>query len=467
MSSPVAPLLEALTALDDAWRKAAGASGDEAAMTDAAVLAIHDQLAAVRRRLDGLHSRVAADLARRSRPELGKDGLARQAGFRTPAKLIAAATGGHVGDALRLIQVGEASRERSLLSGESAPARHPHIGSAVAAGALSVAAASAITAMLDRIALRLTPETRDAAERTLVAQAALLSLDELQAVLRRAEAHLDPDGLEPAVAELRGERSVKITRDQAGMTLVTARLDPESAAPVVAAIEGIVTHQLRASRGHHSPDGDTTATLGDETRTLPQLRADALSALCRHVIGCAQEKLPGAATTVVMRMNLADLNSGCGLATVDGIEQPLDAGSARRLAASAGIIPAVLGTAGEVLDLGRTVRHFTRAQRLALVERDGGCAGCHLPPAFAEAHHLRWWERDAGPTDLDNGVLLCTACHHRIHEEGWEIRIERPPGAPPGAGEVWFLPPAHIDPDRTPRLGGRRRFDPLAWQLVA
>lgn len=462
-TNPLDALSDEVARLRDTWSGA----GDERAMTDAELLRANEQLAAARRRLDGIHTGVAAELARRSRAELGKDGLARQAGFRTPAKLIAATTGGHTGDAMRLIQVGEATRARTLLSGEAAPPAHPHVCAAVQAGTLSVAAAAAISTMLDRIALRVDAGIREAAEATLVTQAPQLSLDELQLVLRRAEAHLDPDGLAPATAAAHCERAIKITHDASGMTVITARLDAETAAPVVTAIEGIVTHQLRTSRGRNTPEGVAAASGIDESRTLPQLRADALAAICAHAIGCDENRLPGTSTTVIVRMDLDQLHTGTGVATIDGIEQPIDAGTARRLAASAGIIPAVLGSDSEILDFGRQRRHFSRAQRLALAERDGGCSGCHLPPAFAEAHHIRWWERDAGPTDLDNGILLCTACHHRIHEEGWEIRIEHPSGATPAAGVVWFIPPPHIDPTRTPRAGGRRRFDPLTWGLVA
>src|SRR3546814_2024048 len=116
-------------------------------------------------------------------------------------------------------------------------------------------AAAAITARLDRSALRVDAGVHDTAEQTLVAHAPRLPLDDLQAVLRRAEAHLDPDGLQPATAQAHGERSLKITRDSAGMTLLTARLDAETAAPIIAALEGIVTHQLRTSRGHNPAHG--------------------------------------------------------------------------------------------------------------------------------------------------------------------------------------------------------------------
>jgi hypothetical protein len=45
----------------------------------------------------------------------------------------------------------------------------------------------------------------------------------------------------------------------------------------------------------------------------------------------------------------------------------------RRLACDADLIPHVLGSAGEDLDLGRVVRLFTRAQRRRLLRRDRGC----------------------------------------------------------------------------------------------
>ncbi|WP_297557018.1 HNH endonuclease [Microbacterium sp.] len=80
---------------------------------------------------------------------------------------------------------------------------------------------------------------------------------------------------------------------------------------------------------------------------------------------------------------------------------------------------------------------------------------------------MRWWTRDRGPTDLSNGVLLCETCHHRIHDNGWEIRIDAPGtgngsgsgGGSRGRARVWFIPPRYVDPQQAPRLGGRARFD--------
>lgn len=184
------------------------------------------------------------------------------------------------------------------------------------------------------------------------------------------------------------------------------------------------------------------------------LQADALSEICAHAVDCDRDGLPLGGATVIVRVDLADLQSGEGYATVDGMDAPISITACRRMAASGGAIPWVLGADGEILDWGRERRLFTRAQRRALAARDGGCAMCGLDPELTRAHHIRWWQRDAGPTDLDNAVLLCESCHHRIHDNGW-VRVD-------GAGvtaKVWFIPPPYVDPDRHPRVGGRARYD--------
>lgn len=75
---------------------------------------------------------------------------------------------------------------------------------------------------------------------------------------------------------------------------------------------------------------------------------------------------------------------------------------------------------GTVLDVGRSHRFFTPAQRTALWVRDRGCRfpGCTAP--WTHAHHIRPWQ-DGGTTDLTNGVLLCGHHHRGIHDGTWTI----------------------------------------------
>ncbi|MGH3728619.1 MAG: HNH endonuclease signature motif containing protein [Micromonosporaceae bacterium] len=84
----------------------------------------------------------------------------------------------------------------------------------------------------------------------------------------------------------------------------------------------------------------------------------------------------------------------------------------------------MLGSDSIPLDVGRTIRLFTRAQRRALILRDRGCAfpGCDRPAHWCEAHHIRHWV-DGGATDLHNGVLLCGYHHRVIHKGKWRVRI--------------------------------------------
>lgn len=121
----------------------------------------------------------------------------------------------------------------------------------------------------------------------------------------------------------------------------------------------------------------------------------------------------GVAATVVVTMSVESLMGGLAPASLDdGLR--LSAGEARRLACEAGIVPAVLGSASQPLDLGRKVRLHTAAQRIALGLRDTGCTaqGCELPPGACHAHHDLPWSR-GGATTVAGGRLLCPR-HHRL-----------------------------------------------------
>ena len=96
----------------------------------------------------------------------------------------------------------------------------------------------------------------------------------------------------------------------------------------------------------------------------------------------------------------------------------LPLGTARRLACDAAIIPAVLASPSQPLDLGRTTRLVTPAQLTALWLRDRHCTfpGCDIPAHWTDAHHLHHWA-DGGPTSLTNLTLLCRRHHTIAHRD--------------------------------------------------
>jgi len=92
------------------------------------------------------------------------------------------------------------------------------------------------------------------------------------------------------------------------------------------------------------------------------------------------------------------------------------------MACEQGVIPAVLGTAGEILDLGRKARLATPAQKRALKARYGGCGinGCDACFEYCDIHHIWQWLK-GGPTSLANLIPLCSHHHHLIHDQNWTL----------------------------------------------
>ncbi|MBB5640071.1 hypothetical protein [Cryobacterium roopkundense] len=42
---------------------------------------------------------------------------------------------------------------------------------------------------------------------------------------------------------------------------------------------------------------------------------------------------------------------------------------------------------------------------------------CLKPPSFSEAHRLHQWKAEGGLTNLEDGILLCSPHHLRLHNE--------------------------------------------------
>jgi Domain of unknown function (DUF222) len=177
---------------------------------------------------------------------------------------------------------------------------------------------------------------------------------------------------------------------------------------------------------------------------------DALIGLARH--GLDTDRVPdshGTQPRLALTLDYQTLATGLGAAgtpgvgvTDDGTE--LSVAAVRRLACDADLIPAVLGTQGEVLDVGRAKRLVSTAIWTALVLRDRHCAfpGCRRPPVMCHAHHILHW-LFRGRTKLENLVLLCGHHHRVIHHSPWDVRLNSDDHRPE------FLPPPRPGTPRT------------------
>jgi hypothetical protein len=161
----------------------------------------------------------------------------------------------------------------------------------------------------------------------------------------------------------------------------------------------------------------------DDDRTPRQRRHDALGVIADAYLASSTEpSFTGAPRTVIVTMDLDVLQGRLRDALVtlpDGAS--ISAATARRLACDAEIIPVVLGTRGEVLDIGQAGHEFTVAvRRAAYLRDDGNCVFPRCTNDPVELHHMVF-RRHGGTNNLQNAASLCAAHHWFVHEGAWTL----------------------------------------------
>lgn len=117
-------------------------------------------------------------------------------------------------------------------------------------------------------------------------------------------------------------------------------------------------------------------------------RADALLEVVRRGVSSPGEQPKTEKAHVVVTIPLAHLIGQCRGAGLTMYGDLLSPAVVRRIACDARVIPMVLGSRGDVLDIGLGDRFF---------------------------HHVQWWSR-GGPTDFANAALLCGRHHTLVHQ---------------------------------------------------
>ncbi|UYN84747.1 MAG: DUF222 domain-containing protein [Microcella sp.] len=438
-------------------------------LSDDALMALQSELAELRRRTDANLALLADDIARRSHYELGHSGLAQRLGSRTPENLVQRLTGTSGRDAAALVRVGSmmAGRAASGAAGggdadsESAGGDPSSAGTsasaspwlrdvvdAVSTSLLSVEAADVIGRGLGRPDDLITVAQLAEAATALVAEASVLTIEQLAVRARQARALLDLEAEPSRIAEreqtLRARRFLRLSRQDDGMTRLNALLDPASAALVRDAVDAATSPRRGGPRFVDAGERDRAERMLHDSRTTDQLALDAVVELIRLGGAVAPSAVIGVrAPAVQVIVAERDLRSGHGLARFEGQSEPVSVATAASHACASGVVPIVIDDSGNVLALGRQTRLFTRRQRIALAARDGGCRfpGCERPPSWAEAHHIIPWS-EGGATDVSNAVLLCRHHHLLLHNNQWQLtRID---------GALHVVPPPDIDAEQRP-----------------
>jgi hypothetical protein len=415
---------------------------------DLELIAVMRAWSKARREVDAGLAVLAGVVAARSTLELGYDGLAQRAGARTADGFVSQLTGTSGPEARAITAVGTMMNDPAPWLGD--------VVAAVTAGTLSVGSAAAIVTGLGAPSADIAADDLADAARTLVDSAATLPPEKVARRARELRDELDDAGVIDREAALRDKRFLRLTPQADGMTRLFGLLDPESAAIVTDAVDA-VTSPRRGGPRFLDPDAAARAeaVLLDE-RSTEQLTLDALVEMVRIATRADRGRVFGTRKpSVRVHVTAADLARGRGAGHLEGQTAAVSVQTVERLACSDGYTAIHFTDSGDVLRLGTSRRTFTDAQKTALAAIWGGCAvsGCDRPPSWAEAHHIREWQRDHGPTDVDNGILLCRHHHLLIHNNGWTVRrqVSAAGAGGAGAGGVEYLlePPPHDALHRT------------------
>jgi hypothetical protein len=321
---------------------------------------------------------------------------------------------------------GQARREQRLAEGLDE--RWHLVAAWMRQGAVNPEQAHVITRALDKLPEHVDEDIKTRAEERLVAEAEHFGPRELKVMGRRIL-----DVVAPELAEEQERKALEAEeRDAAKRTYLTGRRRGDGRTAVsgdlpdatwdrlVTYLEAYTSPRQKGALGQEPENPD-------DRRPYEMKLGSAFVSFLEHV---DPKRLPihgGDATTIMVTIDhptLAEQVGNSGVAFIDDV--PLSAAAVRRLACTANIIPVVLGGNSEVLDLGRTKRLFSRAQRKALRLKHKRCRakGCRVKAAWTEAHHLRQPWAEGGTTDLDDGTLLCCFHHHKAHDPRYDTSVD-------------------------------------------
>jgi hypothetical protein len=360
-------------------------------------------------------------------------------------------------EASRRVRAAEAVGPRVSMLGEPLAPVRPHLAAAQRDGELSPEQVAIIERAITPVDRRgFDPADVAAGEQLLVTHAKSFGPEDLKQLADKVVDAIDPDGTLPKDELNHDRRFLHLRPTKDGAWTGEFRLTGAAGAKLKALLDPLATPRVcPAGQAEPVTEGSAFIKPGPlhdiDTRHHGQRLHDALEELCDRLLQ-AGDTVPtgGVPATVIVTIDLDDLLNRCGYGrSSDGTLIPT--ATVLQMANNADIIPAVLNSAGAVLDLGRSRRIASHTQTLALIARDGGCSfpGCDRAGQWCERHHIREWV-DGGATDLDNLTLLCRYHHHNFATRGWQCAIN-------ADGLPEWIPPGWVDRTRTPLINTRIR----------
>ncbi|KQR96546.1 hypothetical protein ASG12_20705 [Williamsia sp. Leaf354] len=268
-------------------------------------------------------------------------------------------------EAHRRVRVAAATCPTTGITGEVTEPRHFDVAMGVYDGALSEQSADAVLTVLDKIPSAVDDDVRASAEATMVELARDLSPREVSGVGDRLLAHLDPDGTLTGDGDRARHRGLSLSQqDAALMSKLTATLDPATRAMLDVLLDAWAAPGMNNPDDPESPAGSRTdpdtdrdlaeAAAGRDTRSAPQRRHDALSAMLARVIATGTlGSHGGSPAQVVATMTLDELIAMSGVAdTMTASQMPVE--DLVDLAKENNALLGILDPTGMPLYLGRT-----------------------------------------------------------------------------------------------------------------
>lgn len=260
---------------------------------------------------------------------------------------------------------------------------------------------------------------------------------------------LDQDGPEPDDTERARKRGISKGKQRSdAMTPITGDLTPEAWAVWE------VIFAKYAAPGMCNPDDPEPCTSGTPTqaqidndrRSLAQRQHDALVVVGRIALMSGElGALNGLPVSIIIRTTLQDLESRAGVGVTGG-GTLIPIAEVIRLGGHANHHLAVFdGATGSALDLFRTKRIASPAQRIMLIARDGGCTkpGCTVGAYGTQVHHVTKDWAQGGNTNINDLGLACAPDNRSVDtDSGWSTRMNQ-------HCEVEWTPPPAMDTGQT------------------